>query len=350
MRRAVAVLLCFLFVFLCGCGVTPAAEIPVQTGGNVALSAQDGVWELQFEFTGMTDAVLDGGTLYVGTGSASMGAVLYEYQLSTGTYTELYRSRFSSSSIYGLQLEDGQLVFYDSDALGPSQDLIHIDLAIGQSEILFSHTDESMFIGLPHTGGGYVSFLQLDNNVGDIALYLYQFGTGRSRIAATFPAASGSAYHGMTDEAVYWCDFSSGKAKIKCFSLETEETVSFPTAFARIENIAIDSGMVYAYAYPDKEDLTQGSVVCFSRGGENTRVLLGEVGWHFQPAGELLATFRNGQPLQLSRLSDGALLSIPELFPSSDCKLSADGRSLLVPTGENTLSILDLEFYREQQP
>ena len=145
MRRAVAVLLCFLFVFLCGCGVTPAAEIPVQTGGDVALSAQDGVWELQFEFTGMTDAVLDGGTLYVGTGSAGMGAVLYEYQLSTGTYTELYRSRFSSSSIYGLQLEDGQLVFYDSDALGPSQDLIHIDLATGQSEILFSHTDESMF-------------------------------------------------------------------------------------------------------------------------------------------------------------------------------------------------------------
>ena len=119
----------------------------------------------------------------------------------------------------------------------------HLDVYKRQ---LFSHTDESMFIGLPHTGGGYVSFLQLDNNVGDIALYLYQFGTGRSRIAATFPAASGSAYHGMTDEAVYWCDFSSGKAKIKCFSLETEETVSFPTAFARIENIALDSGMVYA--------------------------------------------------------------------------------------------------------
>lgn len=346
MKQIAVIMLCLFLMLLCACSGEISASISGQESSAAGLSVKSGVQELVFEFTGMTDVVSDAQALYVGAGKgAESGAVLYRYSLADGTAVPLYKSRFTSSVIYGLQLSEGQLVFYDSDARSLSQDLVHVDLATGQSTLLFSHTDESMFVGIPRLGGGYVSFLQLERGSDELSLLLYHLSTGKSRTAARFAAASGSAYHSTTDEAVYWCEFSSDTAEVKKYSFATGECTSYATSFARIENIMLNEGKVYAYAYPDKQDLTVGSVVCFDDATGTVDVLLEEVGWHFLPADNLLAAFRTGQPLQLFDISDGTPLSIPELFPSADCRLSADGRSLLIPTGENTLYILNLSAF-----
>lgn len=183
--------------------------------------------------------------------------LLVEYDLKTGRYKEIYRSKFDEAAVQCVSCNDDFITWADMNSFGSATVLCAMNRSSGEIIKLNSAEFDELSLTVPVLDGDYVAWVEnysLKNNKIKSKVNLYNLKTREKKVVGNIEDSGlHNEFTGFDKGKLIWTDKKDGKSSYFVYDVNSGKTEVHKTKNPNLGYPVLSGNLIFAKNYPDME-------------------------------------------------------------------------------------------------